>query len=239
MGDGIAVVLDVIGLARNHYNDVLALLGHSLEGGTVGFVVLAHLDNDGVEVAVMQLLGEFVGRAGLSQVKALDLGIVGTAACEFTGRALLVTDGGHGDVAALQVVDGQDVIVILDDGDAAGGELALEYLGIRGIDVIHQIGRVHVLAAGEPHGVLVTQYLLAALVDDALADFAIGDSGLDSSNLVTDVLGHEQHVVASQQGVDTGRAVQHLGGAFHVEGVGKNETVKIHLVAQQGSHTTV
>ena len=99
-------------------------------------------------------------------------------------------------MTALQVVDGQDIVIVLDDGDAACRELALEHLGLLRIDVVQEVGGVDVLAARESQRILVAQDLLATLIDQALAEGATVDSGFDSGNLVADVFGHEQHVVA-------------------------------------------
>ena len=58
VGDGLAIVLDFIRFAGQHDNDILAFLDHGIQGRAVIGVVLTHLYNDGVEVAVMQLLGK-------------------------------------------------------------------------------------------------------------------------------------------------------------------------------------
>ena len=127
VGDGLTIVFDLVGFAGQRHDDVLALLDHGIEGGPVGSIILSHLDDDGVEVAVVQLFGKGAGRTGLVQVKTLDLGIIGTAAREHGFGPLGVADGGHGNASALQVVDRQNVVVVLDDGDAACRELALEH----------------------------------------------------------------------------------------------------------------
>ena len=80
-------------------------------------------------MSVVQLLSEFACRASLGQVKALNLGIVGAATCELALCASLVTYSSDSDVTTLQVVNRQDVVIVLDDGNAASGELALEHLG--------------------------------------------------------------------------------------------------------------
>ena len=237
VGDDFAVVLDFVGLAGERHNHVLALLDHGFQGGTVGLVILAHLDDDGVEVSVVQLLGQRAGGTCLGEVKAFYLGIVGTAAGERRCRTVLVADGGHSDAAALQVVNGQNVVVVLDDGDAAGRELTLEHSSLLRVHVTDQVGRIHSLGSGEVKRILVAQDLLAALINYLLGNGTAGHGTLHRSNLIADVLGHEQHVVAGQQGIDTCRALQHLGCSLHVQRIGKDQAIEAHLATQERVHT--
>ena len=126
IGNGFAVILDLVRLACERHNDILTLLDHSIEGSPVFRVILSYLDDDGVEVAVIQLLGKGAGRTGFNEVKALYLRIIGTAAGKHRCRSVLVADGGHSDAPALQVVYGQNIVVVLDDCDATCRELSLK-----------------------------------------------------------------------------------------------------------------
>ena len=105
------------------------------------------------------------------------------------------------------------------------------------VDFIQQVGGINVLARGQVQSILIAQNFLASLVDNALAQFPVGDGSLDGCDFVIDVLGHEQHIVACQQSVDARRTLKHLGGTLHVEGIGEDETVKVQLVAQHIVHT--
>ena len=50
-------------------------------------------------------------------------------------------------MTALQVVDGQDIVIVFNDGDAAGSELAFENAGPGRVHVICQIGGIYMLTA--------------------------------------------------------------------------------------------
>ena len=84
--------------------------------------------------------------------------------------------------------------------------------------------------------VLITQDFLAALIDDALLERTASDSILDGGDFSGHVFGHEQHIVACQQGIDASRPVEQLGGTFHVQGISEDETLEVHMVSQQGGH---
>ena len=139
------VLLKLSGEALRDDKHLLTLDVNHVEGLTN---VMKQLHDNGVEVAVMQLLGKGSRIARLVKVKTLYLGIIGAAALEHGRGAFLVADGGYSDVAALQVVDGQDIVIILDDGDAPCRELTFKHIGLSRIHLVGKIGGAHVLTVG-------------------------------------------------------------------------------------------
>ena len=93
------------------------------------------------------------------------------------------------------------------------------------------------LRRGEFKRIFVSQDLLAAFINHLLGKGSTGNGTLHCCNFIVDILGHEQHVVAGQQRIDTGRALEHLGRPLHVQRIGEDKAVKAQFVTQERGHT--
>ena len=219
---------------------------------------VADLGVDDVNISPIQLGTQIAGDGGVGEAVVVDLsalgdqtGLTGTVPAHQHLGTLVVVGDQHQDLGVLGDLQGQDALIVTDDGDSGSGDVTLHGTVLGGTDGGQSLlqGVVSGVVIQDATVLLDGQDTGDGVVDTGHGDGAVLDSGddtVDDGVQVSQVslrvqgAGHADHVQTSLDGDDDGLdLIPGAGDTGHVHGVGDHDALEAHLALQQAGQDVI
>ena len=152
------------------------------------------------------------------------------------GTVVLIAKGQHRDLSAIELLEGHNSPLVLQQRDRLGIQFSGQPSGMRTVQPLRQAFQLDGPILMQSRYIFITEYLQATLLDRLHRDDTLVDRSLHGGEVGQGSRGSQQDIIAGQQRLDARIVATIGGGPFHGQRVGEAKPREAPLLSQQIGH---